>query len=131
MSNRPDSICVDRREAALEIARREHAVEELARQRLAGVDMRGHLRQHVPLPAEIFHELAGKLDGVPFDALDAGDAGDLDARQELVEPVAELVEERDDLVVRERRGTAFGGRRKIAREDTPRGAGHARRCGGD
>ena len=32
--------------------------------------------------------------------------GDFDARQELVQPVAELVEERDDFVVRERRGLA-------------------------
>ena len=58
---------------------------------------------HVPFPAEILHELAGQLDRIPFDALDAGDAGDVDVGQQLVQAVAEFVEQRDDLVVRERR----------------------------
>ena len=110
----------DRRQPALEILRGEHPVEQRARQRLAGVDVRGHVRNYVPLPAEILHELAGKLDRVPFDALDARDAGDLDAGQQLMQAVAELVEERDDFVVRERRRPAFDRRRQIAGEERDR-----------
>ena len=108
------------REAALEVPRREHPVEQLARQRRAGFDVRRHPREHVALPAEILHELAGKLDGIPFDALDAGHAGDLDARQQLVQAVAELVEQRDDFVVRERRRAAVGRCRQVAGEEGDR-----------
>ena len=78
--------------------RGEHPVEQRARQRRAGVDVRGHVRQHVPFPAEVLHELARQLDRVPFDALDAGHAGDVDLRQQVVQPVAELVEQRGHFV---------------------------------
>ena len=97
----------------------------------AGVDVRGHVRQHVPFPAEILHELARQLDRVPFDALDAGDAGDVDLGQQLMQAVAELVEQRDDVVVRERRGLAArDGRRQVAREVGDRMLHAARRRGG-
>ena len=102
--------------AALEILRGEHPVEQRARQRLAGVDVRRHPFQDVPLPAEILHELAGQFDGVPLDALDARHAGHVDPGQQLVQPVAELVEDRDDLVVGERRGFPFHRRGQIAGE---------------
>ena len=82
----------------------------------AGVDVARHVAQHVPLPAEVLHELRRQLDGVPFHALDAGDAGDVDPGQQLVQAVAELVEDRDDLVVRERRRLAADRRRQVARE---------------
>ena len=75
-----------------------------------------HVRHDVPLPAEILHDLAGQLDRVPLDALDARDARDLDPGQQLVQPVAELVEDRDHLVVRERRGLAVDRRRQVAGE---------------
>ena len=101
-----------RLQAALEILRREHLVEQLARQRRARVDVRAHAAQHIPLPAEVLHELAGQLDRVPFDAVDAGHAAVLDARQQVVQAVAEFVEQRDDFVVREQRRPA----RRPARE---------------
>ena len=62
--------------------------------------------QHVPLPAEVLHELAGQLDRVPLDAVDAGHAEVVDARQQVVQAVAELVEQRHHFVVREERGLA-------------------------
>ena len=67
------------------------------------VDVRGHVREHVPFPAEILHELAGQLDRVPFHAVEAGHAGNVDAREQQMQAVAELVEQRRDLVVREQR----------------------------
>ena len=68
--------------------------------------MAGQVPEHFPLPAEIFHELAGQLHRVPFDAVDAGDPEILDAREQVMQPVAELVEQRDDVVVREQRRLA-------------------------
>ena len=110
--------------------RREHPVEELARQRVAGVDVPRHVREHVPLPAEVLHELRRQLDRVPFHALDAGDAGHVDARQQLVQAVAELVEDRDDFVVRERRGLAGDRRGQVARQVGDRMLQRVRRRGG-
>ena len=72
----------------------------------AGVDVRGHVPQHVPLPAEVLHELAGQFDRVPFDAADAGDAELVRPRQHVVQAVAELVEQGDDVVVRQQRRLA-------------------------
>ena len=33
--------------------------------------MRGHVFEHVPFPAKVFHELTGQFDRVPFHAADA------------------------------------------------------------
>ena len=44
---------------ALEVFGGQHLVEQGARQGLAGVHMRGHVAQHAPFPAKVFHELAG------------------------------------------------------------------------
>ncbi len=88
-------------QSALEVACGEHLVEQFARQRFAAVDVRRHLLQHVPFPAIVFHELRRQFDGVPFDAMDAGDAGFIDARQQVVQSVSGFVEQRRDIVVRE------------------------------
>ena len=92
--------------AALEVARRQHAVIQLARQRLAGVHVRRHVAQNVPFPAEVFHELAGQFHGVPLHAADAGHIVLVHLRQHVVQAVAGLVEQGDDVVVREQRGLA-------------------------
>ena len=105
-----------RLQAAVEVLRREHAVEQRARQRLARVDVGGQALQHVPLPAEVLHELARQLDRVPLDAGDAGDADVVDARQHVVQAVAELVEQRGDVVVRQQRRLALERRREVADE---------------
>ncbi len=60
----------------------------------------------VPLPAEVLHELARQLDGVPFDAGDAGHAEVVDLRQHVLQAVAELVEQRGHVVVRQQRRLA-------------------------
>jgi hypothetical protein len=39
-----------------------------------------HRRHHVPLPAEVLHELARQLDRVPLDAVEARDAELVDLR---------------------------------------------------
>jgi hypothetical protein len=72
--------------------------------------------QHFPFPAEILHELAGQLDRVPLDAVDAGDAELLDAGEQVVQAVAGLVEEGDHLVVGEQGRLVADGAREVAVE---------------
>ena len=80
--------------------------------RRAGVHVRGHVSQHVPFPAEVFHELAGQLDRIPLHAVDAGHAQFLDLRQQVVQAVAEFMEQGDDFVVGEQRRFAAHRRRR-------------------
>ena len=95
-----------RLQPALEITRRQHLVEQGARQRLAGVDMRRHVFENLPLPAEVFHELAGQLHGIPLDAADARDIALVHLGQHVVQAVPELVKQGGDIVVREQRRLA-------------------------
>jgi hypothetical protein len=50
---------------------------------------------------KILHELARQLDRVPFDAGKAGHAEVVDPREQHVQAVAEFVEQRDDVAMRE------------------------------
>ena len=90
-------------QAALEVLGGEHLVEQRARQRLAVLDMAAE-GTHIPLPAEVLHELAGQLDGVPLDARDARGTEVVHLGEQVVQAVAELVEQGDDVVVRQQRG---------------------------
>src|SRR5579864_6082192 len=78
--------------------------------------MRGHARQHVPLPAIVLHELARQLDCVAFDALQSGYARDVDAGEQLMQAVPEFVEKRRHFTMREIRGPAVDGPGEIAGE---------------
>jgi hypothetical protein len=100
----------------LEVLRRDHLVEQRARDLLAGPGMARHVPHHVPLPAEVLHELAGQLHRVPLHAVQPRDAELVDLREQQVQAVPELVEERGDLVVREERGLAVDRTREVARE---------------
>jgi hypothetical protein len=83
--------------AAQEVPCRQHLVEQGARQGRTGVDVAGHLLQNAPLPAVVLHELRWQFDGVPLDAMDAGNAQFVDLRQQVVQAVPGLVEKRDSL----------------------------------
>src|SRR6187200_301876 len=63
--------------------------------------------ERVPFPAEFFHELARQFDRIPFDAVGPRHAELLDAREQMVQPMAEFVKEGDHFVVREKRGPLF------------------------
>jgi len=73
---------------------------------IAGFYVRGHVLEHVPLTAEVFHELAWQLDGVPFHAADARDIALVDLGEHVVQAVAELMEQHCHVVVREQGGLA-------------------------
>ena len=66
--------------------------------------MRAHVSDYVPFPAEVLHELARQFDRVPFNTADAGHMPFVDAGQQMLQAVAEFVEQRDHVVVREQRG---------------------------
>ena len=60
-----------------------------------------HGAEHIPLPAEVLHELRRQFDCVPLHAIDAGYAHIVDPGQHMVQPVPGLVKQRDDFIVRE------------------------------
>ena len=78
----------DEEQASLEVFGSEHFVEEFFRQGGAGFFVVGHLCQDVVFPDEVFHKLAGQLDGVPLDAVDAGYAQFVHLGEQVVQAVA-------------------------------------------
>ena len=92
-----------RLQTALEVFSGQHFVEQCARQRFACVDVGRHVAQHAPLPAEIFHELAGQLDRVPLHPADARHITFVHLREHVMQAVAAFVEEGDDIVMGEQR----------------------------
>ena len=64
--------------------------------------MSGEERQRLLLPTPVFKNLGGQLDEVPGDT-DAGERLNFDLAKEMVQQVAELVEDRGDLVMRQQR----------------------------
>ena len=91
-------------QAGLEVPRVLHALEQIGAEGLAGLVVAADDIQGLAFPAPVFHELARQLDRVPGDAVDPGDARVVHPRQEMVEAVPELVEQGDDLAVRQERG---------------------------
>src|SRR5579859_3743252 len=63
--------------------------------------MSGHAAENFPFPAKIFHELAGQLHCIPLDAVYPRYAEHFDLGQQVMKAMAELMEQRDDFVVRE------------------------------
>ena len=61
--------------------------------------MAGDALQDVRLPGVVLEELAGQFNRVPGNAIDAGKTRIVDAGQQMVQAVPELVEQRQDVVV--------------------------------
>ena len=93
--------------AGLEVLRRQHHVQLVLRQGFAGLVVAGNVRQAFGVPAPVLHELARQLHRIPGHAVDARRASVLDLGQEVVQAMAEFVEQRGDLVMgQERRALA-------------------------
>ena len=92
--------------AGLEVLGRNHLVVQRAGQGLARVHMGGHVLEHIPFPAEIFHELAGQLDRIPLHAGNARDIAFVDLREHVVQAVAGFVEQGDHVIVSKQRRLA-------------------------
>ena len=80
----------------------------------AGLPVPREQRQRLALPGEVLHELARQFDRVPFHAADAGDAGKIDFGQQMMQAVAEFVEQRGHVVVRQQRRLLRRRRREVA-----------------
>ncbi|OIQ74654.1 hypothetical protein GALL_436880 [mine drainage metagenome] len=107
--------------AGLEVFRREHLVEQGARHRLSCVHMAGEKAQHVPFPAEVFHQLAGEFDRVPLHAGNSRHRDVVHPGEQVVQAVAEFMEQGLHVVVAEQRGLAPDRRGEVAGECSDRG----------
>ena len=74
--------------------------EEVLWQRFTRFGVRRTAFKHLVAPGKIFHELAGQLDGVPGHAVDAGNAGVIDPREQVVQHVPEFVEDGYHIIMR-------------------------------
>ena len=70
--------------------------------------------EHIPLPAEVLHELAGQLHCIPFHTANARHVALVDLREHVVQAVAKLMEQGDDVVVRQQRRFAIHAIGKVA-----------------
>ena len=95
-------------EALVEGARREHPVEEVARDRLAGLVVDGVVPEHLRPGCPHLVHLRGVLHEVAGDR-GPGEVGIADVREEAVQGVPELVEQGDDLVEGQQGGFALRG----------------------
>ena len=87
--------------------------KKLLREAFARLEVAGEEVKRLALPAPVLHDLRGQLDPVAGH-VGPGPLAHLDARQEVMEEVAELVKGRLDLAVREERGPTFLRRREVA-----------------
>ena len=87
------------RHAGLEVLGRQQLLQQVVRQRLTGFMVRGDQGQGLGVPAPVFQELAGQLDGVPGNAIDSGYVQHIHLGEHVVQAVPELVEQRGDLIV--------------------------------
>jgi len=93
------------RRGAEVVARGDHFVEKILRDRLAGFVVAGEQVERLAIPAEIFHDLRGQFDEIPGD-VGAGKRFDGHIAEQAVEEVAELVENRFDFRVGQQGGLA-------------------------
>ena len=88
--------------SALKILRSKHFLKQRARQTGTSLHVRAHVLEHLPFPAEILHELAGQFDRVPLDAINSRYAQHFDFGEQMMQAMAEFVEQRDHFVMSER-----------------------------
>ena len=90
-----------------------HFLEQVFGQALAGLPVAREQVQRLALPAPVLHDLRGQLDEIPGDA-GAGQAAHFDAAQQVMQQMAELMEDGFGFAMRQQRGLAVDGRRQVA-----------------
>ena len=103
-----------RLQAALEVFGSYHFVKQFTRQGHACCDMRGHVLQYRPLPAKVFHELAGQLNGIPFHTTDTRHIALIHLCEHVMQAMSKFMEQRNDIVVRQQGGVAIDTFCKVA-----------------
>ena len=105
MSNSANSSCRTIAMPLWKLRAASISLEQRARQRFAGVDVRASSTTSTSHSQQKFSmNWLGSSTASHSTPWMSGHAGHVDARQQLVQPMAELVEQRDHLVVGERRG---------------------------
>ena len=99
------------------VLRREHFLEQILRDRLAGLVVAREQIEGLAFPTEVLHDLRGQLDEVPRH-VGACQRFHRHLAEQVVEQVAELVEDRLHLAVSEQRRLAVDRRRHVA-DDQP------------
>ena len=94
-------------EALVEFARGDEALQQIVRQRLAGLVVPGELAQHLRLLLPVLVELGRQFDEIGEHA-GARQRRIGDVRQHAVQAMAEFVEQRAGVVRRQQRGVAVG-----------------------
>ena len=94
----------------------DHLLKQTRGDGLAAFVMLREEIEALAFPAEVFHQLRGQLDEVPVNT-DAIERGNFDVAAELVQQVAELMENGADLVVREQRWAIADGRGHVAADE--------------
>jgi hypothetical protein len=107
--------------AALEVLGRHHLVEQRARQRLAGVHMGGHVRSTSHSQQKFSMNWLGSSTASHSTPLMPGHVAFVHLGQHVVQAVAELVEQGDDVVVRQQRRLAIHAVGKVAHQVRHRG----------
>ncbi len=87
----------------METARGDELGLHFQRQRRSGEHVLRDSLQHIRVPRVILEELARQLDCIPRHAVDASEARIVHAREQVMQSVAKLVEQRHDVVVCEQR----------------------------
>ena len=91
----------------------DHSGEQILRDRLAGFVMAGEEIERRAVPTEVLHDLRGQLDEIPRH-VGAREGFDRHLAEHAVQQVAELMEDRLDLVMGEQRGLAIHRRAHVA-----------------
>ena len=78
--------------------------------------MGGHVLEHIPFPAKIFHELTWQFDRIPLDAADTGHIALVDLRQKVVQAMTEFMEQGGHIIVRQQCGFAIHTTGKVAHQ---------------
>ena len=108
-----------------------HLLKQVVGNRLAGLVVPREQVQRLALPAPVLHDLAGQLDEIPRH-VGAGQRADFHAAQQVVQQVAELVEDGLHFAMRQQRGLAAHRRRQVAADQAQvRAEAVRRRTAGD
>ena len=111
-----------------ESARALHLLEEILGNRLARLIVAREQIERRALPAPVLHDLRGQLDKIPRHA-GAGQRADLHPAQQVMQQMAELVENRLHIAMRQQRRLAADRRAEVAADQPQMRLEAARRTG--
>lgn len=78
--------------------------------------MTRHRADDLAIPSEVFHQLAGQLDGVPLEAVCPSNRRTIDQSEQVVQAMTGLMQERDDVGVGQEGRARLVERREVADE---------------